>query len=144
MVVGEAGTAIDHATYEESVVRVKDLKDLVLPPPLENAGQARGFVKQVLMAIARLQKTPGDEVYQRAQACMSPSEQELVADKRFPRLDREVAAKLLKTCRKGKFGLLFQNRLNKRESRQVGCPQGESCCVPSSSTSSWNEVGSEP
>ena len=85
-------TAIDHATHEESVVRVKDLKDLVLPPPPENAGQARGFVNQVLMAIGRLQKTPGDEVYQWAQACMSSTKQELIADKRFPRLDREIAA----------------------------------------------------
>ena len=50
-------TAVDHAAYEESVVRVKDLKDLVLPSPPENAGQARGFVNQVLMAIGRLQKT---------------------------------------------------------------------------------------
>ena len=31
--------AVDHAAYEESVVRVKDLKDLVLPSPPENAGQ---------------------------------------------------------------------------------------------------------
>ena len=57
-------TAVEHAAHEESVVRVKDLKDLVLPPPPENAGQARGFVNQVLMAIGRLQKTPRDEVYQ--------------------------------------------------------------------------------
>ena len=47
-------TVTDHATHEESVVRVKDLKDLVLPSPPENAGQARGFINQVLMAIGRL------------------------------------------------------------------------------------------
>ena len=115
-------TAVDHAAYEESVVRVKDLKDLVLPSPPENAGQARGFVNQVLMAIGRLQKTPGDEVYQWAQACMSSSEQELIADKRFPRLDREVAAKLLKPAAKVSSGSCFKAWLNKRESRQVGCP----------------------
>ena len=46
--------AVDHAAHEDSVVRVKDLKDLVLPSPPENAGQARGFINQVLMAIGRL------------------------------------------------------------------------------------------
>ena len=51
-------SVIDHATYEESVVRVKDFKDLALPSPPDNAGQARGFVNQVLMAIGRLQKDP--------------------------------------------------------------------------------------
>ena len=117
-------TANDHATHEESVVRVKDLKDLVLPSPPENAGQARGFVNQVLMAIGRLQKTPGDEVYQWAQACMSSTEQELIADKRFPRLDREIAAKLLKTCRKGKFGLLFQNMVEQERISSGGMPVG--------------------
>ena len=117
-------TAVDHAAYEESVVRVKDLKDLVLPSPPENAGQARGFVNQVLMAIGRLQKTPGDEVYQWAQACMSSTEQELIADKRFPRLDREVAAKLLKTCRTGKFGLLFQNMVEQERISSGGMPVG--------------------
>ena len=64
-------TAVDHAAYKESVVRVKDLKDLVLPSPPENAGQARGFVNQVLMAIGRLQKTPGDEGPKHA--CPPPS-----------------------------------------------------------------------
>ena len=90
-------TAVDHAAYEESVVRVKDLKDLVLPSPPENAGQARGFVNQVLMAIGRLQKTPGDEVYQWAQGSSRP------------------AAKV-------SSGSCFKTWLNKRESRQVGCP----------------------
>ena len=101
-------TAVDHAAHEESVVRVKDLKDLVL--------------NQVLMAIGRPQKTPGDEVYQWAQACMSSFEQELIADKRFPRLDREVAARLLKTCRKGKFGLLFQNMVEQERISSGGMP----------------------
>ena len=39
---------------EETVVRIKDLKGLVLPLPPENAGQARGYVNQVLMASGRL------------------------------------------------------------------------------------------
>ena len=37
------------------------------------------------------------------------AEEQLRADKRFPRTTREIAAKLLKTCRKGKFGLFFPN-----------------------------------
>ena len=54
---GDAATsASDPASHEETVVRIKDLKDLVLPLPPENAGQARGYVNQVLMAIGRLQK----------------------------------------------------------------------------------------
>ena len=36
---------------EESLVRVKDLKDLSLPGPPTDSGQARGYVNQVLMAI---------------------------------------------------------------------------------------------
>ena len=56
---GDAATsASDPASYEETVVRIKDLKDLVLPLPPENAGQARGYVNQVLMAIGRLQRRP--------------------------------------------------------------------------------------
>ena len=107
---GDAATsASDPASHEETVVRIKDLKDLVLPLPPENAGQARGYVNQVLMAIGRLQKTTGDKLYLWAQDCLTSSEEQLRADKRFPRTTREIAAKPLKTCRKGKFGLLFQN-----------------------------------
>ena len=41
------------------MVRTKDdLKDLVLPLPPENAGQARGYVNQVLMAIGRCKRRP--------------------------------------------------------------------------------------
>ena len=56
---------------------------------------------------------------------MSSSEQqELVADKRFPRLDREVAAKLLKTCCKGTFGLLFQNMVEQERISSGGMVVG--------------------
>ena len=83
---GDAATsASDPASYEETVVRIKDLKDLVLPLPPENAGQARGYVNQVLMAIGRLQKTTDDELYLWAQDCLTSSEEQLSADKRFPR-----------------------------------------------------------
>ena len=75
---GDAATsASDPASHEETVVRIKDLKDLVLPLPPENAGQARGYVNQVLMAIGRLQKTTGDELYLWAQDCLTSSEEQL-------------------------------------------------------------------
>ena len=41
---------------------VKSLTDLVFPHPPVNAGEARGYVNQVLMAIGKLQKTPGNEL----------------------------------------------------------------------------------
>ena len=74
---------------------VKSLNDLVFPSPPENAGQARGYVNQVLMAIGKLQKTPGSEVYQWAQECLTTDESTLKLDPRFPRTDREIASKLI-------------------------------------------------
>ena len=68
----------------ETVVRVKGPKDF-LPLPPENAGQARGYLNQVLMAFGRLQKTTDDELYFWAQDCLTSSEEQLRADKRFPR-----------------------------------------------------------
>lgn len=93
---------------EESFVRVKDLKDLTLPGPPVDSGQARGYVNQVLMAVGRLQKTSGNDLYRWAQECLTAGEEELQLCARFPRTDREIAAKLLKTCKKGRWGLLFQ------------------------------------
>ena len=98
----------DFAEEEDNTIRVKSLNDLIFPHPPENAGQARGYVNQVLMAIGKLQKTPGSEVYQWAQECLTSSEELLKADPRFPRTDREIASKLIKTCRRGRFGLIFQ------------------------------------
>ena len=86
----------NYADEEDDTIRVKSLNDLVFPGPPENAGQARGYVNQVLMAIGKLQKTPGSEVYQWAQECLTSGEAELKADPRFPRTDREIASKLLK------------------------------------------------
>ena len=100
--------AIGYAANEEDVIRVKSLSDLTFPNPPDNAGQARGYVNQVLMAIGKLQKTPGSEVYQWAQQCLTHGDAQLKLDPRFPRTDREIASKLIKTCRKGKFGLVFQ------------------------------------
>ena len=122
---GDAATgASDPASHEETVVRIKDRKDLALPLPPENAGQARGYVNQVLMAIGRLQKTTGDDLYLWAQDCLTSSEEQLRADKRFPRTTREIAAKLMKTCRKGKFGLLFQNMVEHERNIAGTMPNG--------------------
>ena len=58
------------ASQEEDVVRIKDLKDLTFPAP----------PNQVLMAIGRLQKSPGDELYLWAQDCLTKSDAQLRAD----------------------------------------------------------------
>ena len=60
------------------------------------------------MATGKLQKTPGSDMYQWAQECLASTEAELKADPKYPRTDREIASKLLKTCRKGRFGFIFQ------------------------------------
>ena len=65
----------DYAEEEDNTIRVKSLNDLVFPNPPENAGQARGYVNQVLMAIGKLQKTRGSEVYQWAQECLTSTEE---------------------------------------------------------------------
>lgn len=75
----------DYADEENDTIRVQSLNDLVFPNPPENAGQARGCVNQVLMAIGNLQKTPGSEVYQWAQECLTASEDALKLD---PRLEQ--------------------------------------------------------
>ena len=102
--VGDAHGALPHSASahqtksfasQKNVVRIKDLKDLTFPAPPEDAGQARGYVNQVLMAIGRLQKSTGDELYLWAQDCLTKSDAQLKADQRFPRTDREVTAKLL-------------------------------------------------
>ena len=50
--------AVNYVDDEEETIRVKSLVDMVFPNPPENAGQARGYVNQVLMSIGKLQKTP--------------------------------------------------------------------------------------
>ena len=109
---------------EESLVRVKDLKDLSLPGPPTDSGQARGYVNQVLMAIGRLQKTSGNDLYRWAQECLTDDEEGLQACARFPRTDREIAAKLLKTCKKGRWGLLFQQMVEQQRIVDGGMPCG--------------------
>ena len=97
--------AVNYADDEEDTIRVKSLADMVFPNPPENAGQARGYINQVLMSIGKLQKTPGNEIYQWAQECLTNDEAVLQADPRYPRTDREIASRLIKTCKRGRFGL---------------------------------------
>ncbi|CAE7293066.1 GIP [Symbiodinium sp. CCMP2592] len=113
-----------NAELEEDTIRVKSLSDLSFPNPPQNAAQARGFVNQTLMAIGKLQKTPGDEVYIWAQDCLKKEPAALCKDGRFPRLDREIAAKLIKVCRHGRFGLLFQQMVESERLKSGGMPNG--------------------
>ena len=76
------------------------------------------------MAIGKVQRTAGDEVYIWAQECMTLSDTQLKADLRFPRLNREIAAKLICACRKGRFGGLFQQQVEQERSRSGGMPNG--------------------
>ena len=112
------------AELEEEVIRIKSLADLTFPAPPENAAQARGFVNQVLMAIGKVQRSPGNEVYLWAQDCMKLDDKALASDLRFPRLDREIAAKLIKVCRSGRFGLLFQQMVESERMTTGGMPNG--------------------
>ena len=112
------------AELEEEVIRIKSLADLTFPAPPENAAQARGVVNQVLMAIGKVQRSPGNEVYLWAQDCMKLDDKALASDLRFPRLDREIAAKLIKVCRSGRFGLLFQQMVESERMSTGGMPNG--------------------
>ena len=115
---------VDFARQEEKTIMVKSLTDLVFPHPPVNAGEARGYVNQVLMAIGKLQKTPGNELYLWAQECLTLTEEELQADPRYPRTDREVASKLLGTCKDGRFGLLFNQMLESERAASGAMPCG--------------------
>ena len=122
--IGSAIAEKTPAEIEEETIRLKSLSDLTFPSPPENAAQARGFINQTLMAIGRVQRTAGDEVYKWGQDCMTLTEGELKADPRFPRLDREIAAKLIRSCRKGRFGLMFQQQVEQERARSGGMPNG--------------------
>ena len=115
---------VDFARQEEKTIMVKSLTDLVFPHPPVNAGEARGYVNQVFMAIGKLQKTPGNELYLWAQECLTSTEEELQADPRYPRTDREVASKLLGTCKGGTCS--------------ARCHAGARCCVEYLNIFSWS------
>ena len=112
------------AEYEEEVIRVKSLNDLALPNPPSDAGEARGYLNHVLMTIGKLQHTDGDEVYQWIQEVQFLDDDSLTKDSRFPRLNREIAAKLIKVCKKGKFGLLFQQMVGSEHLTTGSMPNG--------------------
>ena len=76
------------------------------------------------MSIGKVQRTAGDEVYIWAQECMTLTESQLKADLRFPRLGREIAAKLIRACRKGRFGLLCQQQVEQERTCCGGMPNG--------------------
>ena len=115
---------VDYAEHEESVVRIKSLNDWTFPNPPQDAGAVRGYINQALMAIGKLQKTSGAELYQWAQQCLDMDEEVLAADPRFPRTNREIAANLLKTCRSGRFGLMFQRMVEECRARDGSMPNG--------------------
>ena len=116
--------AVNYADDEEDTIRIKSLVDMVFPNPPENAGQARGYINQVLMSIGKLQKTPGNEVYQWAQECLTTDEAVLQADPRYPRTDREIASRLIKTCKRGRFGLVFQQMVEAERAASGAMPCG--------------------
>ena len=115
---------VDFARQEENTVMVKSLTDLVFPRPPVSVGEARGYMNQVLTAIGKLQKTPGNELYLWAQECLTSTEEQLQADPRYPRTDREVASKLLGTCKDGRFGLLFNQMLESERAASRAMPCG--------------------
>ena len=115
---------VDFARREAKTVMITSLTNLVFPHPPVNAGESRGYMNQVLMAIGKLQKTPGNELYLWAQECLTLTEEELQADPRYPRTDREVASKLLGTCKSGKFGLLFNQMLESERAASGAMPCG--------------------
>ena len=76
------------------------------------------------MSIGKLQKTPGNEVYQWAQECLTNDETVLQADPRYPRTDREIASRLIKTCKRGRFGLVFQQMVEAERAASGAMPCG--------------------
>ena len=105
-------------------ILLESLVDMVFSNPPENAGQARGYINQALMAIGKLQKTPGSEVYQWAQECLTIDEAVLQADPRYPRTDREISSRLIKTCKRGRFGLVFQHMVEAERAASGSMPCG--------------------
>ena len=76
------------------------------------------------MSIGKLQKTPGNEVYQWGQECLTNDEAVLQADPRYPRTDREIASRLIKTCKRGRFGLVFQQMVEAERAASGAMPCG--------------------
>ena len=114
----------DYAEHESEIVYVKGLANLILPNIPVDSGQARGYINQVLMNIGSLQKTPGSDLYHWAQECLTKDDSALRGDKRFPRNDREIATKMLKACKSGRFGIIFQRMVEESRLSGIGMPCG--------------------
>ena len=114
----------DFAEHESETVYVKGLSNLILPNIPVDSGQARGYINQVLMNIGSLQKTPGSDLYHWAQECLTKDDSALRGDRRFPRTDREIATKMLKVCKSGRFGIIFQRMVEESRLSGVGMPCG--------------------
>ena len=114
----------DYAEHESEIVYVKGLTNLILPNIPVDSGQARGYINQVLMNIGSLQKTPGSDLYHWAQECLTKDDSALRGDKRFPRTDREIATKMLKVCKSGRFGIIFQRMVEESRLSGIGMPCG--------------------
>ena len=95
---------------EEDFLRVKESGSLNFPNTPDDSAQNRGYINVVLTSIGRTQKNAGDEMYRWGMEALQLSEAALKAkgDGGLPRLSREVAVKLIKSAKKGKFALLFQ------------------------------------
>ena len=48
----------------------------------------------------------------------------LQADPRYPRTDREIASRLIKTCKRGRFGLVFQQMVEAERAASGAMPCG--------------------
>ena len=55
---------------------------------------------------------------------LTKTEDELKADPSFPRLDGELAARMVKTCKKGHFGIVFQQMVEEERTLTGGMPCG--------------------
>ena len=114
----------DYAEHETDAVYVKGLSNLILPNVPVDSGQARGHINQVLLNIGTLQKTPGPDLYHWAQECLTKDDSALRSDRRFARTDREIAAKMSKVCKSGRFGTIFQRMVEESRLSGVGMPCG--------------------
>ena len=115
---------MDPAEQESDIVYTKGLSNLVLPNIPSDSGQARGYINQVLMNIGSLQKSAGNDLYMWAQECLTREDSDLSSDKRFPRTDREIATKMLKVCKTGRFGIIFQRMVEESRLAGKGMPCG--------------------
>ena len=76
------------------------------------------------MNIGSLQKSAGNDLYMWAQECLTREDSDLPLDKRFPRTDREIATKMLKVCKAGRFGIIFQRMVEESRLAGKGMPCG--------------------